>query len=1476
MQKRQFNFQPKGLNLDSQQGMQDNQYASYLLNVRLNRESDRGLLAITNEQGNLKLVPSGESTTIIGTPLGAQKTNKGLVLFTHDDIEGLDYIYNISILEDCTKYNAVLIHSKDLNFSLNYPIDSIYEYESELVQKIYWIDGNNPPRMLILNKDISYIGKPSTVFDFVEELSLEENIQIEKIYTEGSFPQGTIQYVMSYYNKYGKQSNIFYQSNLYYLSLDKGVSPDSTVQCAFKLVLDNLEHEKFDYVRVYSIVRTTRNTTPIVKRVVDLSLSSSKIEFTDDGYQGSTVDPTELLYIGGETIVPKVFEHKDGVLFFGNFKINYLSFTEAQKTAIKAKSDNITFDYKSTEYDKVNDYYNYEGLLGKDNTKVQTFKYLEWYRIGIQFQHKNGRFSDIVWITDLQNDKAPYVKDNKIYTATIKCDITDFSTIVGEDYKKYRIMIVQPTSQFITAFSQGIVSSTLFNYQDRYNNAPFAIASWKMRPIGKHFQCLDTNNSRNGEIQNLDKTSGAYEFYEKGQLEYTLYYNTYETTYPGDNDTNITTYYCKLQDSVGNIIVTCNTISFAEVKKTLTKYILLQDIPEQQLWESEVKSKKFETNQDQQSDLSKTVQNNSNVFFYDESIVTLNSPDIENDYHKFSPTTKFRILGVLGEQKLFSNYSIEGENLQSISSSGQFNTELKNIDNQPLWNDTYYNTNEKKWIKALYATYIWHNDTSLGGSTVESEDKYSKLVRKVISNTRNCTTFYLDNPWKALDATKDICAGITQPKIVLGTEDTMVALESNQGEDYINNSLLYQANVDKVIIYPTGTEEQGELSYDIYGIPMSNIENQGSVFNKEYEALAVSKDPVHIKYKQSPHAVFSFKSWDGITINSLPTLNSKGKVHVGWDTKNHKISEYFWKISTENKVTSLDYIGPRDSFSNPFIGALLYDESLAESEGIGFYKIENIEQGNVVYREVKVYDEELYYNGDKLYQVYLEYPIGLPLIQRIKEVNKEFAAQDNITLSVTSQNDYFYLGEFYTQENNPYADIQGDSVESLQWIPTDQTYKINEVAYGGAGDTYYQRWDCLKTYPFDSQDKNQYIDITSFMVESRINLDSRYDGQRGLKNNLGANGSNFNLLNPNYTQNNNFFNYRAIKESEENNYSNQITFTKSKLSNSDIDNWTNITLANIVSLDGSKGEIKSIKKHNNDLYCFQDSAISKLLYNSRVQINASDGIPIEIGNSSKLEDYVYITTTTGCQNRHSIKSTPKGLYFIDSNSSILYRISDSIYPLSSNKVGSWMKKLSLGAWTPNHFTVKLNYNQNTQDVYITTDTECLAYNEQLEEFSSFYSYDNVYYTVNFNNSTIQVDSLGNLWAMNKGNFNEMFGTYKNYIIGFIVNSDFQYDKIFETVEFTSEDISNRNSLLGAQDYYPLTQLVVQNEYQAGASGTNTLKKKFRVWRWQIPRDSSNNRDRIRNTWTEIRMMKDNRNKDNRQNKIYNISTVYYV
>ena len=62
---------------------------------------------------------------------------------------------------------------------------------------------------------------------------------------------------------------------------------------------------------------------------------------------------------------------------------------------------------------------------------------------------------------------------------------------------------------------------------------------------------------------------------------------------------------------------------------------------------------------------------------------------------------------------------------------------------------------------------------------------------------------------------------------------------------------------------------------------------------------------------------------------------------------------------------------------------------------------------------------------------------------------------------------------------------------------------------------------------------------------------------------------------------------------------------------------------------------------------------------------------------------------------------------------------------------------------------------------------------------------------------------------------------------------------------------------------PLTsfdKLEVWNEYQSGLSmlslseaTPSNLKKKFNVWRALIPRDSTNGRDRIRNTWAYVKL-----------------------
>ena len=74
--------------------------------------------------------------------------------------------------------------------------------------------------------------------------------------------------------------------------------------------------------------------------------------------------------------------------------------------------------------------------------------------------------------------------------------------------------------------------------------------------------------------------------------------------------------------------------------------------------------------------------------------------------------------------------------------------------------------------------------------------------------------------------------------------------------------------------------------------------------------------------------------------------------------------------------------------------------------------------------------------------------------------------------------------------------------EKLQWI---------------WGDTWYQRYDCMKTYAYTLEDQNSVIEIGSFPVETRVNIDGRYDTNRGQLSNIVAMPTNFNLINHVYS-----------------------------------------------------------------------------------------------------------------------------------------------------------------------------------------------------------------------------------------------------------------------------------------------------------------------------------------------------------------------
>jgi hypothetical protein len=112
---------------------------------------------------------------------------------------------------------------------------------------------------------------------------------------------------------------------LYYLSNDRGGTPqDRSVSCAFSITIDKVDTKgNWDFLRIYSILRTSLNGEAVCKRVVDISIKdfSESITYIDNGEYGETIDSTRLLYLGGEKIIPKTIAQKDNTLFLGNYSI---------------------------------------------------------------------------------------------------------------------------------------------------------------------------------------------------------------------------------------------------------------------------------------------------------------------------------------------------------------------------------------------------------------------------------------------------------------------------------------------------------------------------------------------------------------------------------------------------------------------------------------------------------------------------------------------------------------------------------------------------------------------------------------------------------------------------------------------------------------------------------------------------------------------------------------------------------------------------------------------------------------------------------------------------------------------------------------------------------------------------------------------------------------------------------------------------
>lgn len=1321
----------RGMKQDISPSKADNQFIFEARNIRITARDGDTLLSITNEKGNKEI------RKVQGEVKGYCVLGDLLTVFTHDDSQETkkDYIYRIQY-NSKTSSIATLYNG---NLNLSGDIQTLGIYENENIRKVYWVDSINQPRVInitkdyLLNTSVAAVSNKynDTSFDFVPQLRLYEEVAVETIQGgNGKFAPGIIQYAFTYYNRYGQESNIFYTTDLNYITWpNRGGSPDDKINVGFSITIKQLD-TRFEYIRVYSIHRTSIDATPEVKQIADLPIDKSTITYIDTGNVGESVDPTLLLYIGGEDIVAKTIAHKDNTLFLGNIKLSRPSIPEEIKNklipvltqegdtiressgeGIIIQEELITKQEQSTSY---RGYYYYNTQFGFGNTS--TFKCGEHYRLGVQFQYKTGKWSEpiVVSYAYTVNNRANY--SNFQYQLPsikiqVKKSVVDELTKIG--FLKVRALVVNPSIQDRKVILQGLLCPTVYNEDSRTNNTPYSQSSWFLRPS------LPFDKSTSGQTNIAQFVHG----------------------------------------------------------KHLSESIVGQ--------KDGLEMEEIENGKDE------------NISFkVDQNIVTLHSPDIEFDdsiQTLDSQSFKMRIVGLVNFDANIGDIDIQTSSPTiNAKSAGfvheTFGTTISSQSARSLmyglyyrdWlvddkKEDYFRPYDKQYKDIGFMVYPWQCSGSLNNDIPRPNGvgtQSAVLKRKVISNLK---TSY-SNLWfdDFTESQKQLLKYDISPINIFNSNQ--VSLTKVEGNSYYGNvdTLLYPKDTYSKIVSATypynifdfknaiGIEKLGDVSYGNQVI----IEGwRDSHIGDFFEQLESKKASIRMKYKSTPHIVFQLKN-----NYILPSINNLNKPD-----------------------TSSSYI------------------------------------------------------------------------------------QNNISANI--YNPYLFLAELYRDTvDNAFGGTDQQALQSNLWIPSGESVSLSkEIAEGNYnadsscvalhGDTWYQRYDCLKTYPFTQEDENSIVEIGSFMVETRVNIDGRYDRNRGLTSNINVSPTNFNLLNKVYSQKNNFFNYRILDEDfyKLDLFPNTITWSKEKALSESIDTWTNINVTNTIDLDGDKGEINSIVVFNNELYCFQDSGISNILFNNRVQIPTSDNVPIEISNGYKVQGKRYISNSTGCQNQKAVISTPNGIYFSDLYNSALYILSSQgLNDLSTTKgFVNWVKD-----YNPN----RVYYDINNGDTYFMGNGQedfknCLCFSEKLGEFSSFMDYGTTQGMFNIQDNFYAfgplVNTSSDLYQQFEGDYNNIFGITYPYSVTYISNQQPQKDKIFNTIEFRADILDENNNVLNPP-ICPFDNLKVWNEYQEGEYSlisqlgkVSTLRQKFRIWRANVPRDKSNGRDRIRNPWIYAKLEMNN-------------------
>lgn len=285
LQQQQFKI-TRGMNQDIDIQSSSPEFAFRLFNIKNQTLDNSSANNLTNEKGNteIRLVDAltGSRYYIAGTVVGViQCTPDTAVLFTYVSSSS-NTIYKLTYAKDSDTIKVRVLASGNFGIPKTYikdgkvtdvNVSGIFVYEHSELQKIYWVDGINQLRYLnIADSNDALPITDENKLNSNPSFKMDHHIEVKRVPGGGVFTAGVIQYAFTYFNKNGAETNIVDITPLYYIGEEtRGLQADEKVGCSYEVSIKNPD-TSFDYIRLYSIMRTSLNATPVVRIVSDIKL----------------------------------------------------------------------------------------------------------------------------------------------------------------------------------------------------------------------------------------------------------------------------------------------------------------------------------------------------------------------------------------------------------------------------------------------------------------------------------------------------------------------------------------------------------------------------------------------------------------------------------------------------------------------------------------------------------------------------------------------------------------------------------------------------------------------------------------------------------------------------------------------------------------------------------------------------------------------------------------------------------------------------------------------------------------------------------------------------------------------------------------------------------------------------------------------------------------------------------------------------